>query len=101
MKCATSLCFKPRLFAPTVLTITWPRRQTTTKVESIPAAHTPTEADTPQHCDHCCEFLENPLTTDGYVYVSDAIEKHRTTGRGNRDVLNIWAEYYLDDSFKV
>ena len=27
------------------------------------------EADTPQHCDGCRQFLENPLTCDGVVYV--------------------------------
>jgi hypothetical protein len=27
------------------------------------------EADTPQHCDHCEVFLENPLTGDGYAYL--------------------------------
>jgi hypothetical protein len=29
------------------------------------------EADTPQHCDHCHCFLENPLTSDGYDYVRE------------------------------
>jgi hypothetical protein len=28
------------------------------------------EADTPQHCDHCGEFLRNPLTPDGVLYVN-------------------------------
>lgn len=28
------------------------------------------EADTPQHCDHCGVFLENPLTGDGMLYVN-------------------------------
>jgi hypothetical protein len=27
------------------------------------------EADSPQHCDHCGVFLENPLTPDGDAYV--------------------------------
>jgi len=27
------------------------------------------EADSPQHCDRCCIFLENPLTPDGVNYV--------------------------------
>lgn len=30
------------------------------------------EADTPQHCDHCGAFLENPLTDDGDSYVRAA-----------------------------
>lgn len=29
------------------------------------------EADTPQHCAGCHEFLENPLTSDGYEYVRE------------------------------
>lgn len=28
------------------------------------------EADTPQHCDQCKVFLENPLTEDGMRYVN-------------------------------
>lgn len=32
------------------------------------------EADSPQHCDHCNVFLENPLTADGVAYVSDALQ---------------------------
>lgn len=31
------------------------------------------EADTPQHCDGCGVFLENPLTSDGEVYVCEAV----------------------------
>ncbi|MFN0317543.1 MAG: hypothetical protein ACKVQA_21165 [Burkholderiales bacterium] len=30
------------------------------------------EADSPQHCGGCREFLENPLTPDGMEYVRDA-----------------------------
>lgn len=31
------------------------------------------EADTPQHCDSCGEFLENPLTSDGVKYVREVL----------------------------
>src|SRR3954469_15157799 len=31
------------------------------------------EADTPQHCDQCMAFLENPLTEDGCAYVIDEL----------------------------
>jgi hypothetical protein len=31
------------------------------------------EADTPQHCDSCSVFLENPLTEDGRDYVRGAL----------------------------
>lgn len=34
------------------------------------------EADTPQHCDACGEFLENPLTGDGDSYVCEAAESY-------------------------
>jgi hypothetical protein len=29
------------------------------------------ESDSPQHCADCREFLENPLTSDGYDYVRE------------------------------
>jgi hypothetical protein len=48
------------------------------------------EADSPQHCDHCRTFLENPLTSDGVAYVVDAIN-HSV---GNSDVLDEWSCYY-------
>lgn len=31
------------------------------------------EADTPQHCDACFAFLENPLTSEGYAYTCEAV----------------------------
>jgi hypothetical protein len=39
------------------------------------------EADTPQHCDGCRQFLESPLTGDGLIYVEDAIRAALTTKR--------------------
>jgi hypothetical protein len=47
------------------------------------------EADTPQHCDHCQVFLENPLTSDGYAYVIEAVEA------GTGVCVDEWREYYL------
>lgn len=50
------------------------------------------EADCPQHCDDCGEFLENPLTGDGEKYIREAIagEPNETTA--------LWAAYYgVDD----
>lgn len=32
------------------------------------------EADSPQHCDQCGTFLENPLTGDGYAYLREQAE---------------------------
>ena len=33
------------------------------------------EADSPQHCDQCGVFLENPLTGDGYAYLRAQCEQ--------------------------
>jgi hypothetical protein len=52
------------------------------------------EADTPQHCDGCGEFLENPLTEDGHLYVIEAIVEHLANGRGTASVLTEWADEY-------
>jgi hypothetical protein len=48
------------------------------------------EADTPQHCDNCGLFLENPLTSEGLAYVSEKL----SDGRGNAAVLEQWRDYY-------
>jgi hypothetical protein len=47
------------------------------------------EADSPHHCDHCGEFLENPLTTDGIEYVKDSIKSAPSNAASV-----IWANYY-------
>ena len=47
------------------------------------------EADSPQHCDHCQIFLENPLTGDGEAYV---IEAGRQDRRGC--VYRVWRDFY-------
>jgi hypothetical protein len=52
------------------------------------------ESDCPNHCDGCHGFLENPLTTEGYAYVKEAISAHATTGRGNAKVIAEWKEFY-------
>lgn len=36
------------------------------------------EADTPQHCDSCGLFLENPLTPDGDAYVREKAKEYTT-----------------------
>lgn len=43
------------------------------------------EADSPQHCDICGVFLENPLTDDGLEYVKAARESN---------VSKVWREFY-------
>jgi hypothetical protein len=52
------------------------------------------EADSPQHCDACGVFLENPLTGDGSRYVNEQLIEHARDGSGARDVLAVWAKYY-------
>ena len=39
------------------------------------------EADAPQHCDGCGQFLRNPLTVDGLICVENVIRNHLTTRR--------------------
>jgi hypothetical protein len=58
------------------------------------------EADTPQHCDGCGQFLENPLTGDGLIYVEDAIRDWVTTGKpsgATNEVIVEWANFYKDE----
>ena len=51
------------------------------------------EADTPQHCDLCYLFLENPLTSDGYNYVREAIATV-VSRRGENQAVREWKNYY-------
>ena len=44
------------------------------------------ESDTPQHCDACNVFLENPLTTDGEEYVKT--EAH------DKGTPAVWLQFY-------
>src|SRR6202045_5065155 len=58
------------------------------------------EADTPQHCDGCGQFLENPLTADGLIYVEDALRRCLTTKKligAPNDAVVDWAEFYEDE----
>lgn len=62
------------------------------------------EADTPQHCGNCKEFLQNPLTDDGRDYVKRAMETyanetwsfHDSFGQtcGSESVLEEWSDFY-------
>jgi hypothetical protein len=54
-----------------------------------PYAHGGGEADSPQHCDSCGVFLENPLTSDGVEYV-------RATVLERNDVTTLWQQFYCD-----
>lgn len=63
------------------------------------------EADTPQHCDGCSAFLENPLTQDGMNYVVDKLMEHArgeglsgyaiaSTPGSDTSTLKQWADRY-------
>ena len=54
------------------------------------------ESDSPQHCDHCQAFLENPLTVDGFRYVREAVREwlpECAETHGGKAVA-VWAEFY-------
>jgi len=61
------------------------------------------ESDTPQHCDSCGLFLENPLTAEGVEYVHDILvmaNEHRdlwgaSDEEGER-ACDTWADFYAD-----
>jgi hypothetical protein len=78
-----------------------------------PYAEGECEADTPQHCGACGEFLENPLTGDGVGYAlqrilgaydaaddstweKDSYSDHvaRCLDRDGERVLATWARFY-------
>lgn len=52
------------------------------------------ESDTPNHCANCGVFLENPLTTDGYEYVREAVAQDKAEGQLDSIALTIWAPFY-------
>lgn len=62
-----------------------------------PYAYGGGEADCPQHCGDCGEFLENPLTPHGVAYVADLLGQHKASGRGSRAVLAAWVAEYAPD----
>jgi len=67
-----------------------------------PYPHGGGEADTPQHCDACHVFLENPLTEDGVRYVREAINTFDASAfhhpqaplRGDRLTIETWRKAY-------
>ena len=52
------------------------------------------EADSPQHCDECGEFLENPLTSLGREYVEEVCKEDLAKGRNDSVSLSLWASFY-------
>ena len=58
------------------------------------------EADTPRHCEGCGQFLANPLTGYGLIWVEDAITECLTTRKATAattDTVNEWADFYKDE----
>jgi len=59
------------------------------------------ESDCPQHCNGCEEFLENPLTEEGYWYVRGAMHKLRTYEKegliykGQKEIVEKWIDFYI------
>jgi len=54
------------------------------------------EADSPQHCDTCGVFLENPLTDDGREYVRNEVSDAHGDRSDDRAVLTEWIDFYGD-----
>lgn len=52
------------------------------------------EADCPQHCDGCGEFLGNSLTSDGADYVINAVRRDMEGGRFDSVACTVWRDYY-------
>ena len=52
------------------------------------------ETDCPSHCDDCGELLRETLTGDGLAYVAQAIVEYITTGRGDGDTIEEWADAF-------
>jgi hypothetical protein len=52
------------------------------------------EADSPQHCDGCNLFLENPLTSEGVEYVREAVADAVRKGRSHCPSVDEWAPFY-------
>ena len=50
------------------------------------------ESDSPQHCDDCGLFLENPLTCDGIDYVREQFQHSNPMHKS--PTLIEWAEFY-------
>jgi len=55
------------------------------------------EADCPQHCGMCNEFLENPLTSNGYAGLRAEIEFSVTPPNLPGPALKMWADFYLQE----
>ena len=48
------------------------------------------ESDLPEHCAHCNEFLENPLTSEGMAWLKEALASEH----GKPEIKELWADFY-------
>ena len=58
------------------------------------------EADAPQHCDGCGQFLGNPLTVDGLICVENMIGDYLRTRKVSgaaAEAVTEWADSYKDE----
>ena len=58
------------------------------------------EANDPQHCDRCGQFLGNPLTVDGLICVENMIRDYLRTRKVSgaaADAVIEWADSYKDE----
>jgi len=60
-------------------------------------SYQPDESDSPQHCDSCGVFLENPLTDDGIAFVRSALKDQAAGLVCNDAALAIWRDYYASE----
>jgi len=56
----------------------------------IAAVFPDTESDSPEHCEKCEALIGHALTTDGHLFVADAL----ADGTGRSEVLAAWREVY-------
>ena len=54
------------------------------------------EADSPTHCTVCEDVIEHSLTSEGYDYVREALDR-AVAGDGRRCIVRAWVETYLAD----
>ena len=53
------------------------------------------ESDSPDHCERCRTFLHNPLTSEGYRYAKEQLDRTGATSTGAlTDTLREWAAWY-------
>lgn len=51
------------------------------------------EADCPQHCGKCGQFLQNPLTNEGVLHVLESFSKYEENQELD-ETHQEWAEFY-------